>query len=135
MKFKEAFELMKNAKVKIKLPSWGGYWCWENGTIMMHCKDGTVMDIRDTDKPEYTFGNICSDEWIIADNSNTPILGGIARFDFKTAVGYVKRGLTVTRMAWLREKQPVFLDDADHITVSADDIAATDWVFAELSSL
>ena len=28
MKFKEAFELMKNG-AKITLPSWGGYWYWD----------------------------------------------------------------------------------------------------------
>lgn len=27
MKFSKAFELMKHGE-KVKLPSWGGYWCW-----------------------------------------------------------------------------------------------------------
>jgi len=30
--FSEAFGLMKEGK-KIKLPSWAGYWVWENITI------------------------------------------------------------------------------------------------------
>ena len=28
MKFSEAFEKMKSG-AKVKLPSWGGYWCWD----------------------------------------------------------------------------------------------------------
>lgn len=44
MKFKRAFELMKNG-AKIKLPSWGGYWYWddEKKTVIMHTKDGKEM--------------------------------------------------------------------------------------------
>lgn len=49
MKFKRAFELMKNG-AKIKLPSWGGYWYWddEKKTVIMHTKEGKEMDIRET---------------------------------------------------------------------------------------
>ena len=45
---------------KIKLPSWGGYWCWneEKQTIMMHCKEGNILDIRETQRVEYTLGNV-----------------------------------------------------------------------------
>ena len=39
MKFKRAFKLMYNGE-KIKLPSWGGYWYWddEKKTVIMHTK-------------------------------------------------------------------------------------------------
>ena len=39
MLFKEALKLMKEGK-KVKLPSWGGYWCWnvETNTVEMHCR-------------------------------------------------------------------------------------------------
>ena len=45
------------------MPNWGGYWYWdaEKKTIMMHTKDGEELDIRQTDRPEYTFDNIASD--------------------------------------------------------------------------
>ena len=74
MKFKEALELMKYGH-KVKLPSWGGYWTWdeEKKTILMHCRSGNsdtgnpVMDIRETQRAEYTLANVCSDEWVIAD--------------------------------------------------------------------
>mgnify|MGYP000930742421 FL=1 len=76
MNFSRAFQLMKQGK-KVKLPNWGGYWAWEKGSIMMHTKEGNVIDIRDTKRPEYTFGNVASNDFIIANKSNTPILNGM----------------------------------------------------------
>lgn len=99
MNFNEAFKLMKNGS-KIKLPSWAGYWCWENDTIMMYCKDGQVLDIRETQVVDYTFSNVTSDEWIVADEENTPILGGTALFNFGEAIKYLKRGMKVARKGW-----------------------------------
>lgn len=99
MNFKEAFKLMKEGH-KIKLPSWAGYWTWEGNTIIMHCKDGKALDIRETELVDYTFSNIASDEWILADEKNTPILGGEALFGFDEAMKYLKRGIQVRRKAW-----------------------------------
>lgn len=110
MNFKEAFGLMKQGE-KVKLPSWGGYWCWdsEKETIVMHCKDGRILDIRETQVVEYTTLNICSDEWIVASKSNTPILGGEATFSFGDAIKYVKRGLKVKRKGWNGKNQYIEL--------------------------
>lgn len=62
MPFRQAWFEMLNGK-KIKLPSWGGYWSWENGTIMIHTRDGEILDIRETKNPSYTFDNIASNDW------------------------------------------------------------------------
>ena len=99
MNFGQAFELMKQG-AKVKLPNWAGYWVWENGTIMMHCKGGEVIDLRDTERPEYTFANMASDEFIIADESNTPVLGGKARMSFGDAFKLVKRGMGMRLPQW-----------------------------------
>ena len=108
MNFKEALEAMKKGE-KVKLPSWGGYWCWdaEKGTIMMHCRPrnekefcGPVLDIRETENVVYTLENIASDEWIIADENNTPVLGGLVTFSFGEALKYLKRGFKVARKGW-----------------------------------
>lgn len=101
MKFVDAFKAMKDGK-KVKLPSWGGYWYWdeEKQTIIMHTKEGKKLDIRETDRVEYTLGNIISDEWIIADEENTPVLGGVATFNFGEAIKYLKRGFKVKRRGW-----------------------------------
>lgn len=99
MNFREAFEHMKRGG-KVKLPTWGGFWAWENGTIMMHTKDGEEIDLRNTDRPEYTFSNMASDEWMIADEENTPILGGTARMSFGDALKLVKRGMGMRLPQW-----------------------------------
>ena len=108
MKFNEAFEAMKNG-AKVKLPGWAGYWTWEEDTIMMHCKDGKVLDIRDTEIPEYTFGNVASEEWVFADETNTPIMGGEALVSFSDAIRYLKRGLKVARKGWNGKNQYIEL--------------------------
>lgn len=66
MEFREAYEQMKKGK-KIRLPEWEGYWYWENNTIMIHCKDGLVLDIRETEDVNYTFGFICRNDWQIVE--------------------------------------------------------------------
>jgi len=110
MKFKQAFKLMKNG-AKVKLPSWGGYWYWNNDkqTIVIHTKDGKELDIRETDRVEYTTLNICSDEWIIADEKNCPELGGVATFGFDDAIRYLKRGMKVKRKGWNGKNQHIEL--------------------------
>lgn len=60
--FRNAYYQMLNGK-HIALPSWKGYWAWENNTIMMHTKDGESIDIRQTNNVAYTFGNIAENNW------------------------------------------------------------------------
>lgn len=110
MKFIEALKAMKDGK-KIKLPSWDGYWEYEdNGDrIWMHCRDGEAKEIRETDRLSYTLENICSDEWVIADETNIPLLGGFATFSFGEAIKYLKRGFRVKRQGWNGKNQYVEL--------------------------
>lgn len=117
MRFTEAFKKMK-AGNKVKLPSWGGYWYWdpEKETIMMQCRpqdaaqgQGPLLDIRETQRVEYTLSNILSDEWIVATEENTPVLGGTATFSFSDAIKYMKRGLKVKRKGWNGKNQYIEL--------------------------
>lgn len=115
MTFKEAFELMKQGS-KVKLPSWGGYWYWddEKKTIMIQCRPqdgdkGELLDIRETQRVEYTTMNLLSDEWIVADEKNCPVLGGEATFSFGDAIKYMKRGLKVKRKGWNGKNQYIEL--------------------------
>lgn len=156
MNFKQAFEAMKRGE-KVKLPSWGGFWYWsrEKQTIIMHTKDNVEMDIRETEKPEYTFSNIASDDFVIADEKNCPELGGEATFSFSEAIKYLKRGIKVTRKGWngkgmyIRLIMPgnaccdtypmqpcIGMKTADHKMqpgwlASQADMLADDWMFAE----
>lgn len=110
MNFVEALKAMKNG-AKVKLPSWGGYWYWdeEKQTIMMHTKDGKELDIRETQRVEYTLSNVASDEWVIANENNCPVLGGEATFSFSDAIRYLKRGLKVKRKGWNGKNQYIEL--------------------------
>lgn len=115
MKFAKAFELMKQGE-KVKLPSWGGYWYWdpEKETIMIQCRpqdsdQGELLDIRETQRVEYTMLNMQSDDWVIADESNCPVLGGVATFSFGDAIKYLKRGLKVARKGWNGKHQYIQL--------------------------
>lgn len=110
MKFANAFREMRSGN-KVKLPSWGGYWYWdaEKKTIVIHTKDGEELDIRQTECPEYTFDNIASDEWQIADEKNCLELGGVNTFSFGEAIKYMKRGMKVARIGWNGKKQYIQL--------------------------
>lgn len=118
MKFDEALKKMKEGE-KVKLPSWGGYWYWdaEKETVMIQCRPqdgdaGELLDIRETQRVEYTLTNVLSDEWIVADSENCPVLGGEATFDFGAAVKYMKRGMKVARKGWNGKKQYIQLATA-----------------------
>lgn len=121
MNFSKAFSLMKQG-MRVKLPSWAGYWYWskEKQTIVMHTKDGVDMDIRETQIPDYTFGNIATDEWIIADEENCPELGGEALFSFAEAIKYLKRGMKVARKGWNGKGMFLFLATDIEFTTKAD---------------
>lgn len=108
MEFKEMFRFMKEG-AKAKLPHWAGYWEWdpERQTILMHCRPeesdtgADVLDIRESQRVEYTLSNILSDKWIFAFKSNTPKLGGRAYMDSSDALHMMKRwGKKVSRKAW-----------------------------------
>lgn len=120
MNFKEAFKEMKSG-LAVKLPSWSGYWWWdeEAQTILMYTKDGGCLDIRETQRVEYTIQNILSDEWIYANGRNCLILGGEATFSFGEAIKYLKRGFKVARKGWNGKKQ--YIQFATGISYKATD--------------
>ena len=47
MNFLDALNQMKKG-IPMKLPSWGGYWCWDpkKETVVMYTKDNQRLDIR-----------------------------------------------------------------------------------------
>lgn len=110
MNFKKALVELK-AGAKMKRPLWGDYWCWDSDkeTIVMYTKDGLTMDIRETQNVEYTLGNILADDWLHADETNTPVLDGTDTFDFGYALKYLKRGRRVSRRGWNGKEQYIEL--------------------------
>ena len=79
MNFLDALNQMKKG-IPMKLPSWGGYWCWDpkKETVVMYTKDNQRLDIRETQRVEYTLQNVLSEDWVPANGENTPVLGGTA---------------------------------------------------------
>lgn len=126
MRFAQALDMMKHG-IPMKLPSWGGYWCWdsEKETIIMKCRvvdsdtGKDLMDIRETQRVEYTLLNVLSDEWIPADGENCPILGGTAQFGFSEAIKYLKRGMRVARKGWNGKHQ--YIELASNISYTLPD--------------
>ena len=70
---------------------------------------GELLDIRETQRVEYTLQNVASDEWMLADESNCPVLGGESTFPFSDAIKYLKRGMKVARKGWNGKKQYIQL--------------------------
>lgn len=68
MNWNQAYDKLK-AGYKVKRRDWKGYWVIENGTIMIYCKDNSgheySIDIRDTEDPLFTFGNMAENDWVI----------------------------------------------------------------------
>lgn len=119
MNFKQALECMK-AGHKVKRPHWSGFWAWELGTVMMHTKEGDILDIFSTDRPEYTLDNIASDDFIIADEGNTAVLGGELLMDFGCAVRELKKGRKVARKGWNGKGMFLFLGETAELHTKAD---------------
>lgn len=64
MEFKDAYAAMKCGS-KVRRHGWQGYWEWDGTTIWMHCRDGFVLDIRQTDDVNFTLSNILASDWEI----------------------------------------------------------------------
>lgn len=107
------------AGAKVKRPSWAGFWSWDEKkeTIRMHCRPEEsdtgepVLDIRETQRVEYTLRNVLADDWMIADEGNTPLLGGTQKgLSFGDAIKMAKLyGKRIRRRGWNGKNQFVEL--------------------------
>lgn len=150
MDFKEALGLMQNKGAKVKLPEWDGYWRWDGikRSVVMHCADGTVMDIRDTCDVAYTLGNLLSQEWGVATEENTKLLESPEILNFSEALEYLKKGYSMTRLSFHEDVyvsliEPDISDFSSHLAIHCtngnvfpftpgqDSVLADDWVFAD----
>ena len=67
MNFASALFLLRRGH-KIKRKHWTGLWELDGNEVMMHCYDGRVINIRDSEDITYTIENMACDDWTIADN-------------------------------------------------------------------
>lgn len=101
MEFKKALEIMKQGE-KVKRPHWSGYWQLEDGAIKMYCKDGQVLDFRDTKDTLFTLSNVLADDWEVASTVTSKLLNGeiINTITFGEALRNMKQGKKVARQGW-----------------------------------
>lgn len=97
MEFRKALEALK-AGYKVKLPSWAGYWQKDGDTVKMHCKDGRVLDIRETEDVFYTLAFIASDEWEVVGECNIDL--NIQTVRFGEALRLLRQGKRMVRRGW-----------------------------------
>lgn len=107
MDFKKAYEALKQGAM-IKCPEWAGYWKWEDNSIKMHCKDGKILDIRETENVDYTLNFILRDDWEIVGEADVKDLD-IQTFTFGEAIRRLKAGQKVARKGWNGKKQYIQL--------------------------
>ena len=98
MEFKQALEALKQG-FDVKLPHWSGFWRFTDGSIKMHCKDGRILDIRESEDILYTLNGILSNDWEIATEDNSKLMAGeiITTFGFGEAIRNLKNGYRVAR--------------------------------------
>lgn len=107
MNFKKAYEALKQG-ARIALPEWAGFWKWENNTIKMYCKDGRVLDIRDSENVDYTIIFTFRDDWEIVGEDSVRDLN-IQTFTFGEAIRRLKAGQKVARRGWNGKSQYIEL--------------------------
>ena len=59
------------AGTPIKRKTWQGYWKYSYGTVKMHCKDGRILDIRESEDILFTISGILADDWEVATKENS----------------------------------------------------------------
>lgn len=98
MNFKEAYEALKQGAL-VKCPEWQGFWKLEDGSIKMHCKDGRILDIRESEDIDYTLTFILRDDWEIVGEADVKELS-VQTFTFGEAIRRLKAGQKVARKGW-----------------------------------
>ena len=74
MHFQYCIKHMIHEGLRFKRAEWEGYWEWKDGTILMHCAEGRVLDIRKTEDVAFTLENILASDWMRATPSNCPVM-------------------------------------------------------------
>ena len=118
MIFKEAYEALKQGAM-IKLPEWAGYWKWEDNSVKMYCKNGKVLDIRETEDIDYTLKFIMRDDWKIVGDAKVKDLN-IQTLTFGEAIRNLKLGKKVSRKGWNGKGMFLFLSNEIHFLTKAN---------------
>ena len=69
LSFAEAFVLLKNGKC-VRRASWLGYWEPQGENIIMKCKDGRQLSMKDGCVPMCTLENTLAHDWLYVDEAH-----------------------------------------------------------------
>lgn len=109
MEFRQAFEALKQGK-KIRRQHWAGYWeLVENNSIVMFCKDGRRVPLKENEDDLFTIGNTVEDDWTVVDEADTKCENTIHTFTFGEAIRKLKQGKKVARQGWNGKGMYLFL--------------------------
>lgn len=99
MNFGEALECLKNG-LSVRRSHWAGYWKKDGDTVKMHCRDGRVLDIRETEDVFYTLQNIASEDWEACDLDPDIDIPEFLTMRFGEALRQAKSGKQIARKGW-----------------------------------
>lgn len=79
------FELLKTG-TPLKRRGWKGFWLWDDikKTIMIHCANGDVIDIRMSKDMDFTLTNMYSLDWEVATPENSIVYKRFINDEFMT---------------------------------------------------
>lgn len=110
MNFKRAYEALKQG-ADIKREHWKGFWRKENGTIVMHCKDGCNLKITESEDVFFTIDGMMAADWEVVNGNEITDLS-VTTFTFGEAIRQLKNGKKVARKGWNGKKQFIQLATA-----------------------
>lgn len=73
VRFEQLFQKFTSG-VPIKRAAWKGYWVYKYGKVEMHSKDGSVVDIKETNDILFTLSNVAAEDWVVATAENCIVL-------------------------------------------------------------
>jgi hypothetical protein len=82
------------AGTPIKRKVWKGFWQYGRGHILMHTKEGEVINLLDSKDVIFTISGILEDDWEVATEENTEIAERVSVVDATNPVETKKEKTT-----------------------------------------
>lgn len=99
MLFSQVLEALKNG-CPVKREHWTGFWKKDGDTVIMHCRGGVDLDIRETEDTFFTLQNIAADDWVMCGEGFQPGVPLPVTMSFGEALRMAKKGNLIARKGW-----------------------------------
>lgn len=112
-----AWDMLKKGHA-VRLPSWKGYWMWDNERqcIVLHTKDGKQIPFNEITDWVYTLNGMADMRWEVAEDASIVKLN-VATMPFSDALRYIKQGAICGRKG-LNDIYGVFIRPEDQLPYS-----------------